>query len=93
MMRLSNKNIFRVTGPLCGKSPVTGEFPSQRSVKRSFDIFFDLRMNKRFVGLVVIWQDIASIIKSHLWSFLQGRLNFTAAGLNFMNVVKHIFSQ
>ena len=30
-----------------GNSPVTGEFPAQRPVKRSFDIFFDLRLNKR----------------------------------------------
>ena len=28
-------------------SPITGEFPSQRPVKRSFDVFFDLRLNKR----------------------------------------------
>ena len=33
---------------LCaGKLPVTGEFPSQRTVTRSFDVFFDLRLNKR----------------------------------------------
>ena len=32
---------------LCaGKSPVTGEFPAQRPVTRSFDVFFDLRLNK-----------------------------------------------
>ena len=31
-----------------GVSPVTGEFPSQRPVTRSFDVFFDLRLNKRF---------------------------------------------
>ena len=32
---------------LCeGNSPVTGEFPSQRTVTRSFDVFFDLRLNK-----------------------------------------------
>ena len=30
-----------------GNSLVTGEFPSQRPVTRSFDIFFDLRLNKR----------------------------------------------
>ena len=30
-----------------GNSPVTGEFPAQRSVTRSFDVFFDLRLNKR----------------------------------------------
>ena len=29
-----------------GISPVTGEFPSQRPMTRSFDVFFDLRLNK-----------------------------------------------
>ena len=33
---------------LCAEnSPVTGEFPSQKPVTRSFDVFFDLRLNKR----------------------------------------------
>ena len=33
---------------LCaGNSPVTGEFPSQRPVTRTFNVFFDLRLNKR----------------------------------------------
>ena len=33
---------------LCaGNSPVTGELPTQRPVTRSFDVFFDLRLNKR----------------------------------------------
>ena len=32
---------------LCaGNSPVTGEFHAQRPVTRSFDVFFDLRLNK-----------------------------------------------
>ena len=39
-MTSSNGNIFRVTG--------TGEFPTQRPVTRSFDVFFDLRLYKRF---------------------------------------------
>ena len=30
-----------------GNSPVTGEFPAQRPVMRSFGVFFDLRLNKR----------------------------------------------
>ena len=30
-----------------GNSPVTGEFPSQRPMTRSFDMFFYLRLNKR----------------------------------------------
>ena len=30
-----------------GNSPVAGEFPAQRPVTRSVDVFFDLRVNKR----------------------------------------------
>ena len=30
-----------------GNSAVTGEFPAQRPVTRSFDVFFELRLNKR----------------------------------------------
>ena len=30
-----------------GNSPVPGESPSQRPVTRSFDVYFDLRLNKR----------------------------------------------
>ena len=47
----SKGNIFRVTGHLCGK--FTGEFPTQRPVTRSFDVFFDLhlkRLSKQWWG-------------------------------------------
>ena len=47
MMTSSNGNIFRVTGPLCGEFTGPGEFPAQRPVTRSFDVFFDLHPNKR----------------------------------------------
>ena len=47
MMTSSNGNIFRVTGPLCGEFTDPGEFHTQRPVKRSFGVFFDLRLNKR----------------------------------------------
>ena len=46
-MTSSNGNIFRVTGPLCGEFTGPGEFPTQRPVTLSFDVFFDLRLNKR----------------------------------------------
>ena len=46
-MTSSNGNIFRVTGPLCGEFTGPGEFPAQRPVTRSFDVFFDLPLNKR----------------------------------------------
>ena len=47
MMASSNGNIFRVTGPLCGDFTGPGEFPAHRPVTRSFDVFFDLRPDKR----------------------------------------------
>ena len=47
MMTSSNGNIFRVTGPFCGEFTGPGEFPTQRPVTRSFDVYFDLRLNKR----------------------------------------------
>ena len=48
MTTSSDRNNFRVTGPLCaGKSPVPFEFPSQRPATRRFDVVFDLRLNKR----------------------------------------------
>ena len=40
--------LFSALLAICaGNSPVTGEFPAQRPVTRSFDIYFDLRLNKR----------------------------------------------
>ena len=30
-----------------GNSPVTGDFPAQKPVTRSFDVFFDMRLNER----------------------------------------------
>ena len=47
MTTSSNGNIFRVTGPLCGEFTGPGEFPAQWPGTRSFDVFFDLRLNKR----------------------------------------------
>ena len=47
MMTSSNGTIFRFTCPLWGEPPLTGGFPSQRPVTRSFDVLFDLRLNKR----------------------------------------------
>ena len=32
-----------------GNSPVPGEFHAQRPVTRSFDVTFDLRLNKRLI--------------------------------------------
>ena len=50
MMTSSNGNILRVTGPLCGEFTDPGEIPARRPVTRSFDVFFDLRLNKDWVN-------------------------------------------
>ena len=55
MMTSSNGNIFRVTGPLCGEFTGPGEFPTQRPLTRSFDVFFDRRLNKRLSKLPRGW--------------------------------------
>ena len=41
---------------ICARnSPVIGEFPAQRPVTRSFDVFFDLRPNKRLSKQSWVW--------------------------------------
>ena len=48
IMMTSSKETFSVLLALCvGNSPVTCEFTSKRPVTWSFDVFFDLRLNKR----------------------------------------------
>ena len=47
MMSSSNGNIFCVTGPLWGKSNGHRWIPPQMSATPSFDVFLDLRLNKR----------------------------------------------
>ena len=41
------ETLSALLGICAGNSPVLGEFPSQRPVTRSFDVFFDVRLNKR----------------------------------------------
>ena len=41
-----------------GNSPVTGEFPVQRPVTRSIDVFFDLRLNKRLNAEKIPFDDV-----------------------------------
>ena len=41
------KHFLALLAISAGNSPVPGEFPTQRPVMRSFDVYFDLRPNKR----------------------------------------------
>ena len=47
MMTSSNGNIFRITGHLCGEFTGHRGIPCTKPVMRNFDVFFDLRLNKR----------------------------------------------
>ena len=47
MMTSSNETFSAFLALCAGNSPVTGEFLAQRPVTRSFDVLFDLRLNKR----------------------------------------------
>ena len=50
------RETFSALLALCaGNSPVIGEFPSQRPVTRSFDVFFDQRLNKRLSKQSRLW--------------------------------------
>ena len=55
-----------------GNSPVSGEFPAQRLVTRSVDVFFDLRLNKRLSKQWYgeVWDAIAPIMTSQWWMSL-----------------------
>ena len=60
MMTSSNGNIYRVTGLCAGNSPVTGEFPSQRAVTRSFNVFCEAgnlrRRRAHYDVSVILWR-------------------------------------
>ena len=47
MMTSPNGTFSALLAFCAGYSPVPGEYPVQRPVTRSFDVFFDLRLNKR----------------------------------------------
>ena len=54
-----------------GNSPVNGEFSAQRPVTRSFDVFFDLRLNKRLSKQSWGWW--FETLSCPLWRHCNGR--------------------
>ena len=62
-MMTSSMETFSALRAICAKnSPVTGEFPAQRPVTRSSDVFFDLRWLT--IVRLVIWDATALIMTS-----------------------------
>ena len=60
MMTSSNGNIFRITGPLCGEFTDHRWIPHTKPVTRSFDVFFDLCLNKRLAKQSWGWSFVTS---------------------------------
>ena len=58
-----------------GNSLVPGEFPAQRPVTRSFGVFFDLRLNKRFSKQS--WDWWFETLSRPLWCHCNVHRNFT----------------
>ena len=52
---MTSSNIFRVTGPLSGEFTGHRWIPAHRPVTQSFDVFFDLRPNKRLNKQPWVW--------------------------------------
>ena len=63
---------------ICRNSLVTGELPAQRPVTRSFDVFFDLRLNKQLskqwwgwwfeTPLCPLWRHCNGVVRDILFS-------------------------
>ena len=84
MMTSSNGNIFRVTGPLCGEFTGPGEIPAQRPVTRSFDVFFDVRPNKRLSKQPWGWW-----FKTSSWSLWRQWIDFLHAMSFLSDLPRH----
>ena len=56
IMTCHQMETFSALLALCvGNSPVNGEFPSQRPVTRSFEVSFDMRLNKQLSKQSCVW--------------------------------------
>ena len=70
---------FSASLAICaGNSPVTGEFPTQRPVRRSFDVYFDLRPNERLSKQSWGWW--FETLSSPLWRHRNGKISCREIG-------------
>ena len=70
-----------------GNSPVTGEFPTQRPVTRSFDVFFDLRLNQPLGKQWWSWW-FETLLRP-LWRHCNGH-KFDIATMTYLMTIKWI---
>ena len=95
-MTSSNGNIFRVTGPLCGEFTGPGDFPTQRPVTRSFDVFVDLRLNKRLSKRSRDWwfetlsRPLWRLIAYQHSCLLLHNITMKCIGYPFLSICQHV---
>ena len=72
---------------LCaGNSPVTGEFPALRPVTRSFNVFFDLRLNKWLSKQ--LWGWWSETPSCPLWCHCNGLIKIRVGNHSIGNLMK-----
>ena len=77
--------IFSASLALCvGNSPVTGEFPAQLPLVRIFDVFSDLRLNKRFSKQSWGWW-FETPVRS-LWRHCKGKITLHMHFYHFLTL-------
>ena len=85
--RRNQMETFSALLAICaGNSPASGEFPAQRPVTRSFDVFFDLCLNKRLRKQSLGWW--FQMLSRPLWRHRNGQeQNDDPLQTTFSNVV------
>ena len=88
------ETFFALLASCAGNTPVSGEFPTQRPVSRGFDIFFDLRLNKRLSKQSWGWWfetlSCSSWRHCNMYSNIRGRALFT---VNFHFIVRKSYNR
>ena len=69
-----------------GNSPVSGEFPTQRPVTRRFDVYFDLRPDKRLSKQSLGWW--FETLSHSLWRHRNGPRQFRAS-MSFVKMTEN----
>ena len=95
MMTSSNGNIFSVTDPLCGEFTGHRWIPRLRPVTQSFDVLFDLRLNKRLSKQSRGW--LSKTPSGSLWRhcyefYLLQHLPYVLRSILINTGLKYIFS-
>ena len=82
-------NISHIIGPLCEEFTSPREFPAQRPVTRSFDVFFHLRPNKRLSKHSWGWW--FETLSRSLWHHCNDRYTFYFPHVTASQIVSNVY--